>query len=169
MIYPKGAYILHMIRMMMWNRDQGDAKFKAMLRDFVETHRNQPVTTEDFKAAVEKHMVPAMNLDGDQTMNWFFRQFVYGTELPTYKLQQSTATEGGQPVITMKLTQSNVSDAFKMQVPLYVELQDGRVTRVGNAGMVGNSTVEQKIPIGQLPVKRLLINYYYDVLALEEK
>ena len=168
-IYPKGAYILHMIRMMMWNREQGDAKFKAMLRDFVATHRNRPVTTEDFKAAVEKHMVPEMNLDGDQTMNWFFRQFVYGTELPTYKLQQSTATEGGQAVITMKLTQSNVSDAFKMQVPLYVELQDGRVARVGNAGMVGNSTVEQKIPVGQLPVKRLLINYYYDVLSIEEK
>ena len=72
-------------------------------------------------------------------------------------------------MISMKLTQSNVSDGFKMQVPLYVELQDGRVVRVGNAGMVGSSTVEQEIPIGQLPVKRLLINYYYDVLTIEDK
>jgi hypothetical protein len=169
LIYPKGAYVLHMLRMMMWNRDQGDAKFKAMLRDFIETNRNRPVTTEDFKAAVEKHMLPEMNLDGDGTMNWFFRQFVYGMELPSYKLQQAVANKGGQTVITMKLTQSNVSDAFKMQVPLYVELQDGRVIRLGNAGMVGSSSIEQEIPVGQLPVKRLLINYYYDVLALEDK
>jgi hypothetical protein len=168
-IYPKGAYILHMIRMMMWNRDTGDAKFKAMLRDFISTHRNQPVTTEDFKSIVEKHMLPEMNLDGDRTMNWFFRQFVYGIELPTYKLQHAIVDKGGQKVITMKLTQSSVSDGFKMLVPLYVELQDGRIVKVGQAGMKGNSTVEQEIPIGQLPVKRLMINYYYDVLSLEEK
>ena len=169
LIYPKGAYVLHMLRMMMWNRETGDAKFKAMLRDFIATHRNQPVTTEDFKAAVEKHMLPEMNLDGDGTMTWFFRQFVYGTEIPSYKLQQSVSNKGGQTVISMKLTQSNVSDGFKMQVPLYVELQDGRMLRVGNAGMVGSSTIEQEIPLGQIPVKRLLINYYYDVLTLEDR
>lgn len=168
-IYPKGAYILHMIRMMMWNRDTGDAKFKAMLRDFIATHRNSPVTTEDFKAAVEKHMLPDMNLDGDGSMNWFFRQFVYGIELPSYKLQQSVATKGGQTVVNLRLTQSNVSDGFKMLVPLYVELQDGRIVKLGNAGMKGSSSIEQEIPVGQLPVKRVLINYYYDVLALEER
>ena len=168
-IYPKGAYILHMLRMMMWNRETGDARFKAMLKDFIATHRNGPVTTEDFKAAVEKHMLPEMNLDRDGTMNWFFRQFVYGIDLPTYKVQQSVANKNGQNVISMKLTQSNVSDAFKMLVPLYVELQDGRIVKLGNAGMRGSSTIEQEIPVGQVPVKRLLINYYYDVLALEDK
>ena len=168
-IYPKGAYILHMLRMMMWTRDQGDAKFKGMLRDFIATHRNSPVATEDFKAIVEKHMQPDMNLDGDGSMNWFFRQFVYGIDLPSYKLQHSVANKGGQTVITMKLTQSNVSDGFKMLVPLYVELTDGRIVKLGNAGMKGSSSIEQEIPVGQIPVKRLLINYYYDVLSLEEK
>jgi hypothetical protein len=102
-------------------------------------------------------------------MNWFFRQFVYGTELPIYKLQQSVAQKGGQNVISMKLTQSNVSDGFKMQVPLYAELEDGRMLRIGSAGMVGSSSIEQEIPLGQIPVKRLVINYYYDVLTLEDK
>jgi hypothetical protein len=168
-IYPKGAYILHMLRMMMWTRETGDAAFKAMLRDFIATHRNSPVTTEDFKASVEKHMLPEMDLDGDRTMNWFFRQFVYGTELPVYTLRQSVASKDGQTVISVKLTQSNVSDGFKMLVPFYLELQDGRVMKVGSAGLLGNSSVEQEIPAGQIPVKRLLINYYYDVLSLEEK
>jgi hypothetical protein len=114
-------------------------------------------------------MLPEMNLDGDRTMNWFFRQFVYGIELPVYKLESSVASKNGQTVITMKLTQSEVSDGFKMLVPLYVELQDGRVMKLGNAGMKGNSSISQEIPVGQIPVKRLLINYYYDVLSLEEK
>ncbi|HEY0875425.1 MAG TPA: M1 family aminopeptidase [Vicinamibacterales bacterium] len=169
LIYPKGAYVLHMLRMMMWNRESADTKFKAMLRDFIAAHRNQPITTEDFKAAVEKHMLPEMNLDGDGTMNWFFRQYVYGTALPTYKLEQTVNTSSGQTVLDLKVTQSNVSDGFKMLVPLYVELTDGRVLRLGSATMIGNKTIEQQVPLGNLPVKRALINYYYDVLSLEEK
>jgi hypothetical protein len=168
-IYPKGAYVLHMLRMMMWSRDTGDDKFKALLRDFIASHRNGPVTTEDFKAAVEKHMLPEMNLDKDGTMNWFFRQYVYGTALPTYKLEQSVANRGGQTILNLKITQSGVSDGFKMLLPLYVELTDGRVVRLGSAGMTGNQTIQQEIPLGQIPVKRALLNHYYDVLALEEK
>lgn len=169
LIYPKGAYVLHMLRMMMWNRDAGDAKFKVMLRDFIATHKNRPVTTEDFKDIVEKHMLPEMNLDGNGKMNWFFDEYVYGTELPTYKLQQSVSTSGGQTVLSVKLTQSGVSDGFKMLLPLYVELQDGRVMRLGSAALTGNKTIEQTIPLGQTPVKRVLLNHYYDVLSLEAK
>jgi hypothetical protein len=169
LIYPKGAYILHMLRMMMWKRDSAGAGFKAMLRDFIETHRNRPITTEDFKRTVEKHMLPEMNLDGDRTMNWFFRQYVYGTELPTYKFEQSMDTRDGQRILTLKLTQSGVSDGFKMLVPLYAELTDGRVVRLGSATIIGNSTVQQQVPLGQIPVKRALLNHNYDVLALEQK
>ena len=169
LLYPKGAYVLHMLRMMMWDRNEGDAKFKVMLRDFISTHRNRPVTTEDFKDTVEKHMLPEMNLDGDRTMNWFFRQYVYGTELPTYKLQQTVSSRDGQTILSLKITQSGVSDAFKMLLPLYIELPDGRVLRLGSAKITGNKTIEQEIPVGQIPVKRALLNHYYDVLALEER
>ena len=169
LIYPKGAYILHMLRMMMWNRDTGDAKFKEMLRDFIVTHKNQPVTTADFKTVVEKHMLPEMNLDQNGTMDWFFRSYVYGTELPSYKVQQSVGSKNGQTTLNLKLTQSNVSDGFKMLVPLYVELQDGRVVRLGNARMTGNQTIDQEIPLGQIQVKRAFINHNYDVLSLEER
>src|SRR4029078_6945846 len=53
MIYPKGAYILHMLRMMMYDHRQGtgDAKFKAMMQDFLASHYNQDVSTNDFKLA----------------------------------------------------------------------------------------------------------------------
>ena len=38
LVYPKGAYILHMMRMMMWTPKDGDAPFKAMMHDFVKTY-----------------------------------------------------------------------------------------------------------------------------------
>jgi hypothetical protein len=114
-------------------------------------------------------MLPEMNLDGDGTMNWFFRQYVYGTELPTYKFEQGIEAVEGQKILKLKLTQSGVSDGFKMLVPLYAELTDGRIVRLGSATIIGNTTVEQKVPLGQIPVKRALMNHNYDVLALEQK
>jgi hypothetical protein len=140
-----------------------------MLRDFVATHRNQPVTTEDFKAIVEKHMLPEMDVNNDRSMSWFFNQYVYGTALPAQKLEQAVSTEGGQTSLSLKLTQSGVSDGFVMLAPIYLELQDGRIVRLGSATLRGNATVEQKVNLGQLPVRRAHLNYYYDVLAVDEK
>lgn len=53
LIYPKGAYILHMVRMMMWDRKTGDHDFKELMQDFVKTYSGKAATTEDFKAMVE--------------------------------------------------------------------------------------------------------------------
>ncbi|MEO6390214.1 MAG: M1 family aminopeptidase, partial [Pyrinomonadaceae bacterium] len=86
MIYPKGAYILQMIRMMMLDhRDgTGDKQFILMMKDFVQSHLNQDASTEDFKAIVEKYMTPGMDVDKNKSMNWFFDEWVYGTDVPAY-------------------------------------------------------------------------------------
>ena len=168
LIYPKGAYILHMVRMMMWDRRTGDENFKATMQDFVKTYANQAASTEDFKAMIEKHMTPEMDLDGNHHMDWFFNEYVYGTQLPTYKLDYSFDTGAdGNVVFGFKVTQSNVEDHFKMLVPIYLELADGRMVNVGRARLLGNTSMEQKVPMKGLTVKpkRAVLNYNYDVLA----
>ena len=67
----------------------------------------------------------------------------------------------------MKLTQSNVDDHFRMLVPLYLELADGKMFFLGRARLTGNNTVEQKVPLKGLKTKprQALQNYYDDVLA----
>ena len=95
LIYPKGAYILHMIRMMMWDRTNGDAAFKTAMRDFVDTYKNRIATTEDFKAAMERHMTPGMDATSDGRLDWFFNEYVYGTELPRYKFDATLTTFPG--------------------------------------------------------------------------
>jgi hypothetical protein len=169
LVYPKGAYILHMIRMMMWTPKEGDDRFKATMQDFVRSHSLQAATTEDFKAVVEKHMSPQMDLDGNHRMDWFFNQYVYGTDLPVYHFEGQAIQNGDATSLHIKLTQSGVSDKFRMPVPIYLELEGGKIMRLGSINITGDKTVDQTVQLPKLParVKRVFVNYYYDVLSTE--
>ena len=168
LIYPKGAYILQMVRMMMWDRKTGDQNFKAMMQDFVKTYSGKAASTEDFKAMVEKYMTPEMDVQGNHTMDWFFNEYVYGTALPSYAVSSSFEKDAsGDVVLNLKLTQSGVDDKFIMLVPIYLELADGRIVSMGRAHIAGNGSLDQKVPLRGLKdaPKRALVNYNYDVLA----
>jgi aminopeptidase N len=164
LVYPKGGYILHMLRMMMWEPKTGDEAFKAMMRDFVKSHFHQNASTESFKKVVERHMKPVMDLDRNGRMDWFFNQWVYGTEVPRYRLDYTLTPESdGKFLLKGTLTQSEVSDRFKMPVPVYLDL-DGKVMRLGQVGVTGRSPAEFSVRLPQKP-KRVLLNASHDVLA----
>jgi hypothetical protein len=169
LIYPKGAYVLHMLRMLMWNGQTGDQNFKVMMRDFTQTYANRVATTEDFKAIVEKHMTPELDLLGNRKMDWFFDPYVYGTTLPNYKFEYSFENGANGTVLNIKLSQSNVDDNFRMLVPLYLELSNNKVVRLGAAKLMGNTSIQQQIPLGNMKEKpkRAVLNYYSDVLCTE--
>lgn len=169
LVYPKGAYILHMLRMMMWSPKDGEARFKATMHDFVDTYRLKPATTEDFKAIVEKHMSPQMDLEGNHKMDWFFREYVYGTDLPKYQFQGNATPSGDGWSLHINLTQSGVPAEFKMLVPIYLQLADGKVMRLGSATITGSKTIDQTVQLPKMPaaIKKVMINYNYDVLCAE--
>jgi len=54
-----------------------------------------------------------------------------------------------------------------MLVPIYLELADGRTVSLGRANLIGNSSIDRKVPLQGVKVapKRALVNYNYDVLA----
>lgn len=161
LVYPKGAYILHMLRALMFDRKEGDKRFMEMMQDFVKTYYNQDVSTEDFKRAVEKHITKQMDLDGNGRLDWFFNEWVYGTEVPSYRFEYQVNGD----TLSGHLTQSGVSDKFRMLVPIYVDFGQGWL-RLGAATVVGNSTVD--IPPIKMPqpLKRVAACAYDDVLAL---
>lgn len=170
LIYPKGAYVLHMIRMMMWNAREGDKAFKDMMHDFVQTYRGQVATTEDFKAIVEKHMTPEMDIDKNHKMDWFFNEYVYGTAFPRYRYSYNLRPgANGQQVLHIAITGADVGPDFKMLVPIYLEFANGKVVRLGVAPMVGTSTLETDVPLGikEAP-KAVVLNYFDDVLGTIE-
>jgi hypothetical protein len=163
--YPKGAFILHMLRQMMYEQrgGGGDKHFIEMMQDFIKSHFNQDVSTEDFKQIVEKHMTKEMDIEGNGRMDWFFNEWVYGTEMPSYRLEYQV--EGS--MFSARITQSGVSDKFAMLVPLYIDFGNGKGwVRLGSARLVGDSTFE--IPKFRLPAepKKVALAAYDDVLAL---
>jgi hypothetical protein len=166
-IYAKGAFVLHMLRMMMMNETGSDNAFKSMMHDFVHTYQNRPASTEDFQAIVEKYMTPRMNMDGSHNMNWFFREWVYGTDIPHYDFEyEYRELPGKGQVAHIKLVQSGVSQDFRMLVPVYAEMTDGQMIRAGSFRTWGNSTTEIDVPVGNGPLpRRLMINYEFDVLT----
>jgi len=168
LIYPKGAYILHMLRMMMHDNRTGDQHFKEMMQDFVKTYMGKSATTEDFEAMVEKHMTREMDLEGNQKMDWFFNEYVYGTQLPSYQMNTTFEKNAdGDVVMNVKMAQSNVDEKFRMLVPIYLELANGNMFFLGRARITGNNTFDQKIPLKGMKdmPRRAVINYYDDVLA----
>ncbi|MEO8433517.1 MAG: carboxypeptidase regulatory-like domain-containing protein [Pyrinomonadaceae bacterium] len=161
LVYPKGAYILHMIRMMMFDRQTGDSRFQAMIKDFVQTHYNKNVSTEDFKQSVEKHITKEMDVDKNGKLDWFFDEWVYGTEMPEYRFEYQVAADGS---LSGHITQSNVSPKFVMLVPIYIDLGKGWV-KIGSVTLSGNTTYELKSIKLPTPPKKAGICVFNDVLA----
>jgi hypothetical protein len=99
-------------------------------------------------------------------MDWFFNEWIYSTEMPRYRLEYTLTPDGGGAILNGTLTQSEVSPNFKMRVPIYLDL-DGKLVRLGSASLIGNQSVPlQGIKLPQKP-KRVLVNAFYDVLAVE--
>ncbi len=166
MIYPKGAYVLQMLRSLMRDDKTGDQDFIAMMHDYVQTHLYKNASSESFKDVVEKHMKPALDAEGNHRLDWFFRDWVYGTDLPKYRMEYTlTPADGGKVVFEGKLTQSEVSPEFLMRLPLYFEI-DGKWLPAGRVLVKGNSTATVKATLPKFP-KNVSINLNHDVLAAD--
>ncbi|MBB5056896.1 hypothetical protein HDF16_001581 [Granulicella aggregans] len=167
LIYPKGAFILHMLEMQFYTPQYGEKPFQSAMQDFVNSYRNQPATTEDFKAVMERHMTASMDIDHNHKLDWFFNAYVYGTETPKYTITSDFDKKGDDTIAHFKLTQSKVSPEFAMPVPLYLELGDKRTIFLGHMPIKGSSTVDQTVNLGKLtaPPVRLVLNYNYDLLS----
>ena len=167
LVYPKGGYVLHMLRTLMYDNATGDDNFIALMHDFVKSYAQKNATTEDFMEVVNRHMTKGMDLEGNGRSGWFFREWVYDTQVPRYHLDYTlTPAADGKVVFAGKLTQSDVSAGFKMRVPVYGEF-DGHMVRLLAIGVGGNSTTaEVKVVLPKKP-KKVVLNAFYDVLCSE--
>jgi hypothetical protein len=161
--YPKGAYVLQMIRSIMYDPQDKDKAFIAMMHDFVESHRETPATTESFKAIAEKHMSKLMDIEGNGRLDWFFNEWVYGTAVPRYHFEYQLApADGGKVKLHMTITQSEVDEHFAMLVPVFADFGKGMI-RLGQAKILGNSTRDVDLMLPAQP-KKVALNVYKDIL-----
>jgi len=173
LVYAKGAFVLHMLRMMMREAraplGQGDDRFIALMREFARTYAHRAASTRDFQRLVEKHMTPEMDVEGNGSMDWFFRHWVHGTALPHYTLRyRLRPTPDGKHRLWFQLTQSRVPEDFQMLVPVYLDYGKGKLIRLGVATLRGNGSVEAEMTLAA-PPQRVLLNAFEDVLSTKEE
>jgi hypothetical protein len=158
--YEKGAWIMHMLRRLLTDDATGsDAAFWKMLAGFCTTYAQKDPTTFDFQKVVERHI--------GMTMDWFFRQWVLGTEIPGYAWNVTTEKIGEQNFLVRGvIRQKETSADFRMLIPLAFEL--GKNQRHIERVWVSGHETAFEFHLPQKP-KKIIFNYKMAVLCHEEK
>ncbi len=148
-VLGKGAYIFHMIRYLFYDfKTDSDEAFEVFLRDIVDTYKNKPITTDGLKIVLEKHI--------QSDLTWFFDQYVYGVDIPTYDCSyKSEKNDEGQYIVTCKIKQSEAPDEFMMIMPLTVVFDGDRFAHFRH--WVSGPEIEFKLP--PLPLEPVNINF----------
>lgn len=156
LIYSKGAYVLHMLRMMLFDYNKkSDERFIAMMKDYVRQYSGRVATTADFRHVVENHF--------GQSMAWFFDQWVYGTDIPLYHIEHSmSASADGSHVLTVTVEQTGVADNFQMPLPILVHFSSGYAAVFVH--VTGTNPVTRQFRLPQEPQK-IEINPWNAVLC----
>jgi aminopeptidase N len=146
-----------MLRILMLDlRTMNEDRFTQALQDYFSTHRGGRGSTADFQRVIERHLgIP---------MDWFFREWLDRTELPTYKVAWKTEPRGdGTWRTLLRVDQSGVGDDFQMYVPVTLDLGGGRVARM-RVLVKGPHTETELAPMPAEP-KKLVFNDLHGVLA----
>jgi hypothetical protein len=140
--YGKGTWVIHMLHEMMRDPSSSDpdAKFRELLQSILKDYKYLPFSTEDFQHAIERHMTPAMDLEGSHRMKWFFDQWVRGTGIPHYTVKYEVKPKGQEFVVTGALHQTGVSDVFTAPIPIYASHGPGKPEKLGVVITTGNET-----------------------------
>ena len=149
--------MLHMLRNMLIDLNtMNDDKFIEILRDFYMTYRGKDASTEDFKKVVENHV--------GTDMDWFFDQWIFGTDLPTYRFSHSTTERSdGKYIVNCRVIQEDVPDNFKMYVPMTIRFKGDKFFRL--RVLIDKPVTEFALPPLSLKPERIIFNDLNSVLA----
>ncbi len=108
-VYNKAAWVLHMLRLQLGDRD-----FFAALKHYLETNRNQNVVTADLVKAIEQ--TTGNNVDR------FFDQWIYGAGAPRFEVIESYDDATQKLKLEIKQTQKVEGRVGLFTVPVEVEV-----------------------------------------------
>ncbi len=156
-IYKKGAWVLHMLRMMLLDlKTMNEDLFKNMMKDYYNSYKGKKANTEDFIKIVNKHF--------GEDMTWFFNQYVYNVEIPEYEFSYKTEiTDGGKYQVYCKMKQNNVPPDFKMYIPILVKFDNDQFARLRIFANGSNAIV--KLPLLPLEPEEIIFNDLNSVLC----
>ena len=151
LIYNKGALVLRMLHFLLSDpgTGQGDAFFQ-MMTDFVNRYRDRFASTDDFRMVANEHFArsPIARKYNLSNLDWFFRQWVYHTELPSYQLDYQLQDQpDGKVLLTGTVTQENVPNDWFMVLPLIITFGGKQEARGTVHAMGPKGNFELKLPM----------------------
>ncbi len=114
--YPKGAWVLHMLRGIL-----GDDAFFRGIRAYYASFGGSNATSGDFRDVMEK--VAGVELD------WFFRQWLEEPGYPVLGLEHRWDEAAGEVVLDVVQEQDTRWPAFRLPTEVEIVLEDGRRER----------------------------------------
>jgi len=155
----KGVWLLHMLRFLMYDLDQGtEQHFLRFLQEFAMTCRTSKSTNKDFMDIAEKHY--------GQPLDWFFRQWLYGRNLPQFKVEYKINGKGDEYFIDVKVETKGVGADFTTPVAMRVVDSGNKQTYLRET-VSGAHTEFTLGPFADKP-KELVFNEFYSVLSKDK-
>jgi hypothetical protein len=171
-VYSKGTWVIHMLRMMLRDPQakDPDARFNQLLLTLLKDFRHRALTTADLQRAVEKVMTKEMDIEGGRSMDWFFDQWVSSTPVPRYSVNFSVkpTAAGDRFIVRGKLKQEGVPENFTAPVPLYAPraVSGAKPALLGVVVTTGPETTFSFT--SRSAPKKLLIDPYLSLLCLPD-
>jgi hypothetical protein len=131
-LYGRGTWLIHMLRMML--RETGrttkkgtaapagaDEFFFQVLRNLQQEHANSRLSTQELQRAFEKVMPDSLSYENKKSLDWFFSNWVNGTAIPKLEADgiRVTRKPNGKAIVTGRLMQSEIPEDFVTSVPIY--------------------------------------------------
>ncbi len=167
-VYGKGTWTIHMLRMMLYDpkAKDPDARFTELLHFLLSHYQFRALSTADFERAVEQFMTPAMDLEGNHSMDWFFDEWVRGTGIPRYAVEFEVRPHGKEFLVRGKLKQADVPQDFTAAVPIYAARPGSRPLLLGTVATTGPETSFQFVSV--VRPRHLLIDPHLTLLCRTE-
>ena len=156
LIYKKGALVLRMMHFLFTNPQTGDGQpFFDLMSDFVKRYKDNTASTEQFFAVANERVKSTQLAQtyGYNDLNWFYRQWVTETYLPSYQLEYHVENNAGGLILKGELSQTGLPEKenWFMPIPLIVYFHGGKIARATVAVHGAHSPVNIKLP--ELPEK----------------
>ncbi len=158
LIYKKSAWIFHMLRNMMLDLEtMNDQRFRDMLRDLYLAYKGKRLSTQNLQIFLEKYFV--------YNMDWFFKQWIYGTKIPEYKIYHKTLN-GPKPRSfseVFHVEQTNVDNDFQMYILITLVLNENN--KIRKRILVKGPITTFSIPELPSPPREVIFNDLNSVLC----
>ncbi|MDX6694338.1 MAG: aminopeptidase [Blastocatellia bacterium] len=155
--YPRGGAVLHMLRTAL-----GEDNWWRAINHYLRKYANQPVSTEQFRIAIEEAT--------GQSMDWFFDQWLYKMGHPVFRVTQDYDAAAKAVKLTIRQEQKPDPDsaypqAGFFQTPVDIELGAGSQTTVTRVQL--EPKAEQTITI-PFDVKPQLVSFDHGGTLIKE-